>query len=397
MISVIPVSATSLNHNVVSSPRILVCRTLQRVCVSIVLLGLTACAGWGGRDSTANTLDPKPFQALLDAGIERYRGMYSPMLVTESQGTLTHEFGVGDGPLCIDGSAYKMSTRNRDSDDLLIYLSGGGLCWDGLCLTRRTANPDIPDSGVLSLTDPQNPLAEMTTVYLPYCDGGAHISDNFIDMDNRANIGRHLRGLRNLSAALDVSQGLFPAPRRVVLVGTSAGGVGTLFALPLVRQVYPDVPILVLNDSGIGLTAPEDQAFRDHVVDYWNFAAFVPEDCVDCFADGTPTAYLDWQLREDPGLQLGLLSYSQDGAMSEFYIDLGHANYEQLLRTTVKTLEASHPDRVSSFIPNGNNHTILPLHLDTKARGVRISTWLSQLLNEPGSNWQSQVDPQTTE
>jgi hypothetical protein len=388
---------TGLSHVALNAFRKSLCGALQKICVSIALLGLTACAGWGGRDSVAEPLDPKPFQVLINAGIERYLGVYSPILVTEVQGTLTHEFGVGDGPLCIDGGAYIMSTRNLDSEDLLIYLSGGGLCWEAFCLTRRIADPEIPNSGVLSLDDAQNPFAEMSTVYVPYCDGGAHISDNAVDVNNNGNTNRYLRGLRNLSAALDVSEGQFPSPKRVVLIGASAGGVGTLFALPLVRQVYPDVPILVLNDSGIGLTAPANEAFRHHLVDYWNFEAFVPENCPDCFADGTPTAYLDWQLREDPQMQLGLLSYTQDVAMSEFYLKLGRTNYEKLLRSTVARLEASHPGRVSSFIPTGQCHTILPLSLDVEAHGVRISTWLSQLLNEPGREWQSQIDPQAAE
>src|SRR5690606_27336640 len=103
-----------------------------------------------------------------------------------------------------------------------------------------------------------NPLADYSTVYVPYCDGGLHASDADVGTDGDGITDRYHRGLHNLSASLDVAVNTFPTPRRIVLTGVSGGGYGTIFALPLVRQLYPGVPIDVVNDSGIGITRPDD-------------------------------------------------------------------------------------------------------------------------------------------
>jgi hypothetical protein len=188
-----------------------------------------------------------PYQELYDQGIDRYLGAYTPMTSEVDGNTTVHTFGTGDGPLCQDEGPYIMSTRETGSEDLVIFLQGGGACWSELCLSTETATPGIPIAGVLNPDQANNPMKDWNVAYFNYCDGGLHASDrDWGAVDGPLN-NRKQRGLHNLSAGLDVTARTFPQPRRIVLTGSSGGGFGTIFALPLVRALYPDTPIDVLN------------------------------------------------------------------------------------------------------------------------------------------------------
>ena len=173
-----------------------------------------------------------------------------------------------------------------------------------------------------------NPLAGISTVYLPYCDGGIFASDADVDTDNDGTDDRFHRGLHNLSAGLDVAVRTFPAPRRIVLVGVSGGGYGTLFALPMVRQLYPGVPIDVLNDSGIGINRPNDPVWNQQIIDYWNIGSFFPASCAECDVQGSPAGIINWQLAQDPDVRLGMLSYTQDFTIGTFFLGIGGPAFE---------------------------------------------------------------------
>ena len=90
-----------------------------------------------------------PFRELVDQGITRCLGVYTPMLVRSDQGVDFFFFGSGDGPQCFDGSEYVMSSRDAGSENLLIYLQPGGACWSGICHCAEFSIPGIPCVGIL--------------------------------------------------------------------------------------------------------------------------------------------------------------------------------------------------------------------------------------------------------
>ena len=98
--------------------------------IALPLLG--ACSdGSDNRNDSVVTPDPTPFAELFEQGINRYLGLYTPMSSTSVDNVVTHTFGTGDGPLCLDGTEYGMATRDAGSDNLIIFLQGGGACWQG--------------------------------------------------------------------------------------------------------------------------------------------------------------------------------------------------------------------------------------------------------------------------
>ena len=198
--------------------------------------------------------------------------------------------------------------------------------------------------------------------------------------------------MHNLSAALDVAVNAFPSPRRIVLTGVSGGGFGTSFALPLVRHLYPDVPIELINDSGVGVSRPNDPDFLRLLQNDWNQSAFIPASCSECIAeDGHFSNYLDWQLDQDPNVRRAFLSYSRDTTIGTFFLAIGADAFEAALFEEVMQMEQSHPDRVRYWIPDGAAHTFLFTGLDNTAGGVKLVDWLTDMLNN-SDDWVSVRD-----
>jgi hypothetical protein len=291
-----------------------------------------------------------------------------------------------------------MATRDSGSEDLLIFLQGGGACWPELFACNEYAGDQLPlpSGGLLSEDSSKSPLAGMSVAYVPYCDGGLHSSDAEYDTNGDGDIDVYHRGLQNLSASLDVAMVTFPAPRRVILAGVSGGGYGALFALPLVSQAYPNVPIEVLNDSGIGITRPNDAEFNDDKVRYWNSGAFFPASVEGAIPDGSPTILLNWQLQQDPNIRLGMLSYQQDFVIGTAFLDIGGPAFESILRPTVADVQSANPDRVRSFLRAGSDHAFLGGNLSTSVEGVTVYEWVDAMINGPIQNWQSVADAPST-
>jgi len=328
---------------------------------------------------------------LIDQGVTRYLGEYSPM-ATETRGdVVNHNFGGGDGPLCLNGSEFTMATRDKGSDELVIFLQGGGACFSELCAATQSADKGIPKAGILDPDLAANPVADWNTVYIPYCDGGLHGSDRDIDSDGDGRIDRFQRGLHNLSASLDVAVKTFPAPKRILLTGISAGGFGTTWALPLVRHLYPGVPIELINDSGLGVARTDKPEFIRLLLEDWNMGAFLPPSCPTCIgADGHLTDYHKWQLAEDDDFRLSMMSYTLDTVITIF-VRVSREEFGREMRAEMADLENAYPERMRSFITEGADHTFLLSDTSITAGGVSVLDWVTAML-EDSADWVSTSD-----
>lgn len=361
-------------------------------CVCAVALPLLGACSDGSNGRVNVEPGTEPFAEIIAQGINRYLGLYTPMMSEQVEDVVTHTFGTGDGPLCIDGSEYRMSTRDAGSQDLVIFLQGGGARWSTFSSANPSAESGIPPIGILDPGRADNPVRDWNQVYLPYCDGGLHASDKDNDYDNDGIVESPQRGLHNLSAALDVAITTFPSPRRILLTGNSAGGFGTTFALPLVRHLYPDVPIEVVNDSGVGVAKPDEPEFLQMLMTDWNQSAFIPESCPDCLADdGHLTNFLVWQLDQDPNVRRGFMSYTRDTVIGDFFLGIGGEAFEAALFPELAQLQNAHPDRVRSWVPDGTGHTFLLIEPDQTAGGVSVMDWVTAML-DGSDDWTSVAD-----
>lgn len=328
-------------------------------------------------ESVSALKENKPFMELEQQGVTKYLGQYSPVLSEVVGDSLNHRFKIDDGPLCLYGGQYMVSTRDNKSNDLLIFLPGGGGCWSEFCTHVSSIEPGVPSVGIMNPDLKDNPVKDWNMAYLPYCDGSLFSGDVDLDLDNDNVIDRYHRGHKNLSAGLDLVFHTFPKPKRILIAGLSAGGYATAYALPLVRHLYPEVPLFVLNDSGVGAQRP---GLFQTWMEEWENKVFFPASCSNCLNESeTLINFHSWLLEEDKNIYLGLLSYKQDMVMIK---TLNNKNYEQQLMLTTKQLELLYPDRVRSFLLEGKWHGLLYHLSDVKAEDMLLADWIEAMLNK---------------
>ncbi|MGH7328807.1 MAG: pectin acetylesterase-family hydrolase, partial [Polyangiaceae bacterium] len=123
------------------------------------------------------------------------------------------------GTACGDGSPTGVGVNLTDkSDDVMIFLEGGGACWDGESCwgvastsfymngygaTELATDPQIAAIFTLDRSDADNPFRDKNLVFVPYCTGDSH-SGNAITTLDYAGIAHatHFVGYENLGADL---------------------------------------------------------------------------------------------------------------------------------------------------------------------------------------------------
>jgi hypothetical protein len=386
----------------------------------------TSAAGSGGAGGTGGAggsggAEAPSFEELYDQGLTKYVGMFEPESSSgpKQEGDVTtYQFAVPDdpaaeprGPLCLRGTEYTVDTREGSSDALVIFLQGGGACWEDFCSAFEVTN-SLPGSGILNPALEGNPVADWDVLYLPYCDGSLFAGDvdrvlpnSILGEEGPDESMGYQRGLQNLSAALDVGLAEFPNPSRILLTGVSGGAFGTINALPLVRYYYPETEILVFNDSGVGVAKDGQPDFiNETLLAGWNALSLVPESCTDCTSNGHATRLIDWQLEADDNFTMSALSFSADAVISFTFLMVNPANFTSWLLAETERTTTLFEDRYKRFIPEGSAHTTLLLEmsdggsdgiqigsLDTEIAGVTVLDWFTAMVDGTEA-WDDLVD-----
>jgi len=369
-------------------------KSLRLLLVGLILTGV-ALLGVG----CPKGLSFKALLELSESGVNKYIGAFTPAASTDvGDGWTKHTFDPdgGNGPICIAGTPFSVFTRAGNPSKLLIFEQGGGACWQDFynCnVLSEAQEPPTARAGIWDFDSPDNPFADYSIVYMPYCDGSVFSGDNDVfDPAFGAAIGvpaavvRFHRGLRNQTAGMDVAAATFPNASRITVSGSSAGGVGAAgFAPFLVRFLYGNtVKLTVLNDAGpvtVNLDATDDIAAR--AAD-WKFGQFYPASCTDCSDMGQSTAIINWRLENDSTIREAF--YETDGdATNRFFLDmlLDPAGFRDLIVTEHGLLNAAFPERYKRFIVAGDlSHTALQSELfyTQDADGVPLNEWTDSFL-----------------
>lgn len=363
----------------------------------VVLLGLAAGAQAGPRAERGLSAEARA--ELQAAGGTKYLGQFIPGGSVEiGDGWTEHSFDSdgGDGPICIDGSSYSVFSRPGNPRKLLIFLQGGGACWQDFyfCSTNfASQRPPAPRVGIWDFDSPDNPFADYSVVYLPYCDGSVFAGDNaVVDGNFPAGPVRHHRGLRNQSAGIDLAGALFPKAKRITLAGASAGGVGVAGTAPFtVRMVFGNKPRLtVINDAGpVAIDLSNSGAIAQREAD-WQFGQFFPASCTMCDPLGQPTAIIDWRLANDSTIREGF--YSADGDSTDrFFLGVPTQElYRELIVSEHGALNAAYPERYKRFIVSGSDaHTALqfPRFYTDTVEGVSLNEWVGAMVGPRRKQW----------
>jgi len=342
---------------------------------------------------------PGALVQLHQAGVDKYLGEFTPSASTAvGDGWVRHDFDTdgGDGPICVDGSPYAVFSRAGDPDKLLVLEQGGGACWQDFynCNVDLGDNflppfPQIDDAGIWNRSNPDNPFADYSVVYLPYCDGSVFSGDNdVVDASFPDGPVRFHRGMRNQSAGIDVAASLFPNAEQITVAGSSAGGVGVAgFAPFLIRFTFGNlVDLTVFNDAGpvaVNLDPSQAPAIAARAND-WQFAQFYPKSCHQCDEFGQATGVIDWRLWLDSTVREAIYETDADFTNRFFLGLLGdQPAWRNLIVTEHGFLNEDYPDRYKRFfVANDGSHTALQslLFYTQTADGVDLSQWTEDFL-----------------
>jgi hypothetical protein len=342
-------------------------------------------------------LNDNAMNELRAAGVDKYLGEFQ---ATETEhGVWTrHDFdpqyapdptyGSGlraDGPVCIAGANYSVFSRKGNPKKLLIFLQGGGACWQGFYNCNFVAEVQAPPAdgpfpGVFDSTMSNNPFADYSVVYMPYCDGSTFGGDNDVKQDDtlEALAGlptRYHRGLRNVSAGIDVAAKAFPKAKQITVMGHSAGGVGVAaFAPFLARFAFGNnTKLTVYNDAGpiaVNLGKPPWVAGGPDIPwlsvfarqNDWQFQQFYPQSCVEdgrCNAFGQQTGIIDWRLENDSTIREAFYETDSD-ATNRFFAQgdgsvMDPETYRALILAEHGALNNAYPRRYKRFIVSGDD------------------------------------------
>lgn len=295
--------------------------------------------------------------------------------------------------VCDDGSPTGIGVNANDGKNLLIFLNGGGACWDYLtCAVLNTSShgpfgkPQFDGMrgglpGSVLDRSAANPFGDFNLVFVPYCTGDVHSGDAVQDYDwfgQKKTI--HHKGRPNLVAFLSRLAATFPTAEKVIVSGSSAGGFGAAASYDLVHPYFPTSRLYLLDDSGptfVGDGIPKD--LRAAWYKSWNLGKSFGALCPTCDSDlsGLITALI----RKYPTERMALLSYTEDQVIRNFYGAQTPQAFKANLYDLADKRLSAHPLARYYFV-TGDSHTFLGAPGKTTAQGVPLSDWLRQFVTD---------------
>ncbi|NQX49793.1 hypothetical protein HQN87_31320 [Paenibacillus tritici] len=177
---------------------------------------------------------------------------------------------LGGNVLSSDGSPYFIWNKTGESDNWIVFFSGGGASWDAQSAAHPiklmnfikggdTGNyfPDIPFymltllRGMMDTDNPVNPFHGWNVVYLPYSTGDFHIGNRTAEYRKEDGTPFTMRynGSNNVRSSLDWIYANVDKPEKLLIAGESAGGFGSAFWAPEIAAHYKDSEIFQYSDS----------------------------------------------------------------------------------------------------------------------------------------------------
>jgi hypothetical protein len=291
------------------------------------------------------------------------------------------------GTTCGDGSTAGIGVNLATaSPDLLVYMEGGGACWDAsTCFVLNAAvqiaapytatqfQKDLTTldaAGLFSRTNAASPFATASFAYVPYCTGDVHAGTTVQTyvVNGQSKTVHHTGGL-NAQVIVDALHATLPNVSRVWLTGSSAGGYGATLNRHRYADAWPAAAIEVLQDS-----APFVDVMGGRYP-LWQQAWGIPypPGCAACSTsfpaviDAITTAY--------PSTRIGLLTYDEDATVKAFFA------YPGSLIPAIDSLLANQYAHATThaFVLAGASHTMLGSYRTLAAPdGTTLQSWVAQ-------------------
>jgi hypothetical protein len=305
----------------------------------------------------------------------------------------------GGDTICSDGSEYAFFVRPADTKKLLIYFEGGGACWFGeIC--DLSGNPtydpvvgvyDSPGEhldGIFDLENPENPFADYSMVFVPYCTADVHMGNRVTTYEVPAKgdvaaheVTIHHKGYVNATAVLDWTFENLKAPETVFVTGDSAGSIASPFYTAFVAERYPDAFIAQLGDAAGGYRTDAVPA----VFANWGTIDILPDfpEFQDATVDNlTVEAFYLASASRYPDITFAQVNTAADGTQRGFLNLMGADDTPLLerLKANFADLNAA-VDNFRSYTAGGAEHSVLgrSQFYTYQVDGLLLRDWVAAL------------------
>jgi hypothetical protein len=308
---------------------------------------------------------------------------------------------------CRNGSAAGLSVSlNPSSKKVMIYLEGGGACFDsGTCAQNPVSvGAKMPaGTGIFDRSNADNPVADWNMVYVPYCTGDVHIGDATDVMVPGVTGAQQFTGRRNLESFLARLVPTFKGADQVLLTGVSAGGFGASANAEFVQNKFGSIPVTMIDDSGPGISNEfVPSCLAEKYKAYWGIGKTILALCgSDCTDDGDFTVqYAQHVAKQAHTTFNGLIESNQDQTIRLFdgiATNNGANDCKGVLGVTpmdakmfeaglldVRKREQALDEHFGTFFPSSTQHTwIAGASFYTATAGpdnVRMVDWFKDIL-----------------
>ena len=306
--------------------------------------------------------------------------------------------------VCSTGTPYQFYVKPAaDNTDLLVYFNGGGACWFGeACDLSSQPNVHSPFAemdqnnpalaeGIFNIENPDNPFANYTMVFVPYCNGDVHIGSGPRDYSytnaegSEVTVTAYHNGYSNSQTILNWVYENISAPNRVVISGSSAGAIGGSFYAGLVAEHYADTPVVLLADAAGAYDSP----FIHRVHEAWDVAAILPDWSEYSGETNQTLTFQDYYIasaNHNPNLTIAQFNTAEDSVQKNFTYLIGDApgsfSLPQRLLNNYLEIE-NQVANLAHYTAGGDVHTIMrsPIFYQYRVEGVRFVDWVKDLIN----------------
>ena len=301
---------------------------------------------------------------------------------------------------------------NPNSTKLVVFLGGGGACFNGLTCSQNPDSYSKEDflkgivsnkSLLINRSSNENQFKDWNLVFVPYATGDVHSGTNSSgNVPNNGPKNQNMVGFNNFTIVLEDLKGYFDSNGTItelVFMGSSAGGYGVLSnTFQLTDILAKNIPTTVIVDA-----AP---VFMDKSIlspclfdiwnsdSLWNINSAYPKDLDETvqsdyeFDIQKLYEYLSLKL---PNVNFGLLSYYGDTVIRSFYSfgqndctypptsSISNNNFKIGL-LDLKTTVLDDLKNWKVFYANGMGHTFLSdENYDQTVNDTKLNNWILQL------------------
>lgn len=358
-------------------------RGIARVFVGTAFIAVAVSCG-GGSDSADSVVDsPAP---VTDAPVVTDAPITEPP-TTEPAVIAWETIDAPADCMCADGSPFSYHVREADPTKVMFFLEGGGACFTGaMCAPDSTTYKKVIDpapgegaTGIFDFDNPDNPFADYSFVYVPYCTGDVHSGNTTKDYGDGV-VVQH-KGFINASTAMATLIERFPAATEIVVAGSSAGAFTTPLFAGVVADELTAAKVSVIADSGGAIpdaiaAVTSNWGTIDSLPDWPEFVGVTP-------AMITPAYSFIKTAEHNPSIRFLRHDFAYDNVLSSFARMAGISpdGLVDVMRTGEASIEATGVP-VAAWVSPGDAHTILGRadFYTEELNGVRFLDWLLAFL-----------------